>query len=127
MVFRENTTDLSRSAVPIVGGRLYNHCHSSGCITFVGNFIEMLRFGSFARAPFDGTLDIIVGHAGRARGQNGAAQSRVSARIAAASFRRDRNFLRQLAENLTAFGVNGAFEAFYLRPLAVSRHKSRAK
>src|SRR5207248_34329 len=121
VVLGEDATDFGRGTVLIICGRFRDHRHASRCVTLVGYFIEVLCIRSFAGAAFDGALDVVVRHAGRTRRQDGAAQSWISIGIAAA-FRRNRNLLRKLAENLTALGVNSAFEAFYLQPLAVSRH-----
>src|SRR5213075_649652 len=122
VVLGEDAADFGRGAVLIVGGRFHDHRHASGRVALVSYLIKVLRIRSFAGAALDGALDVVVGHAGRTRCQDSAAQSRISIGIAAAAFRRNRNLFRKLAENLTALRVNSAFEAFYLRPLAVSRH-----
>ena len=122
VIFCKDAADFGRGTVLIVRRRLHDHGHAPRRVALVGDFIEVLRIRSFAGAAFDGALDVVVGHAGRTRCQDGAAQSRISIGIAAATFRRNRNLFRKLAENLTALRVNSAFEAFYLRPLAVSRH-----
>src|SRR5438094_4541592 len=122
VIFCKDASDFGRGTVLIVRGRLHDHGHAPRRVALVGNFIEVLRVRSLAGAAFDGALDVVIGHAGRTRRQDGATQSRISIGIAAAAFRRNRNLFRKLAENLTALRVNSAFEAFYLRPLAVSRH-----
>src|SRR5205085_5241700 len=114
MILRKNTTNFSRGTVPIIGSGLHNYRHASRRVTLVSDFIKVLRFRAFTPAPLDRTIDIVIGHAGRARRQYRAPQSGITILVPSGSFRRDRDFLRKLAENLAAFGVNGAFEAFYL-------------
>src|SRR5205823_12973369 len=113
VVLCEDAADFGCGAVLIVGGRFHDHRYPSGCVSLVSDLIEVLRVAGFAGAAFDGTLHVVVWHAGRTRRQDGTAQSRISIGIAATAFGRNRNLFRQLAENLAAFGVNGAFEAFY--------------
>src|SRR5207248_9063114 len=102
VVLRKDAADFGCGPVLIVGGRFHDHRYPSGSVTLVSDLIEVLRVAGFAGAAFDGTLDVVVWHAGRTRRQDGAAQSRISIGIAAAAFRRNRNLFRQLAENLAA-------------------------
>jgi len=94
VVLGEDAADFSGGAVLIVGGRFYDHRYPSGCVTLVSDLVEVLRIRSFAGATFDGAFDIVVGHAGRTRCQDSAAQPRISIGIAATAFRRNRNLFR---------------------------------
>src|SRR5437870_2913034 len=82
----------------------------------------MSRFAAFTGPALNGTLDIVIRHALGPGCLDGAAQSRVAIGIAATGLGGDADFLGQLAEDLTAFRVDGALETLNLRPLAMSRH-----
>jgi hypothetical protein len=84
--------------------------------TWPGDFIEVLRI-RLRRCRVYGALDVVVMWPNAPPGYRAIWISIRSRR----RFSPQSKSLRKLAENL-ARGVNGAFEAFYLRPLAVSRH-----
>ena len=85
MILGEDAADFRRGPISIVGCGFNNDGHAARCIAFVDNFFKILRLAPFAGPALDRALDVIVRHALRARGLNGAAQTRIAARIAAAS------------------------------------------
>jgi hypothetical protein len=121
--FGKDAADFSGGAVFVVGGRFHNHGHATWPITFVNNLLKMRGLVVFAGAALDRALDVVVRHALSTRRLDRAAQPRIGVWIATATFCSDRDFLRQLAKNLPAFGVNRALEPLYLRPFAMSRHR----
>src|SRR5882724_12960368 len=123
MVAGKDAADFRRSAVLVVGRRFDDHRDTAGCVTFVDDLVEMLRFCSLTRPALDGAIDVVVRHALGAGGKDGAAQARVPVRIPAAGLGSDGNFARQLAKERAPLRVDRALEALNLRPLAVSRHE----
>ena len=83
----------------------------------------MLPIAALARAAFDRPLDVVAWHRLRARHEDRRAQARIARRIAATHFRGNSDLLGELREKLSTFCVDGAFEALYFRPLAMTRHK----
>jgi hypothetical protein len=81
-----------------------------------------LRLHPFTGAALDRAIDVVVRHALRAGRLDGAAQARISGRIPAARFRRNRDLFGKLAEKIPALGVDRALEPFHLGPLTVSGH-----
>jgi hypothetical protein len=75
----ENSAYFRSCAVSIVCRGLYNDSHASRRVTFIRYFGELFAIFAFARAAFDGTLDIVTRHALGASRQNGAAQTRIFA------------------------------------------------
>src|SRR5438132_5137331 len=125
IIFRKNTADFCGRAIFDVGGGLDNDRDAPRAISFVDNLFEIRGLHPLARAAFDGAIDVIVWHALIPGRLNRAAKTRVSIWIAAAGFRGDGNFLRELAEDLPTFRIDCAFETLDLRPLAVSGHAER--
>ena len=119
----KDAADLRRRPVFVVGRGFDDHRHATGRVTFIDDFIEMLRFHSLTRAAFDGALDVVVRHALGTGGKDCAAEPRVAIGIAPARFRRDGDFAGKLAEERTSFRVDRALEPLNLGPLAVSRHE----
>src|SRR5260370_11859938 len=109
-------------AVFVGGGSLDDNRDAAGTIAFVDNLFEIDRFDALAGPAFNGAINIVVRHTLRASRLNCAAKTRVSVRIAAAGFCGDGDLLGKLAEDLTAFCVDCAFETLDLRPLAMSLH-----
>src|SRR5207248_11218092 len=91
-------------------------------VTFITNFLEMLRIDAFARAALDRSLDVVVRHALCPRHFDHAAKAGIARRVAAAKARRDADLFGEFAEDRAAFNVERTFSALDLRPFAVSRH-----
>src|SRR5213075_1963356 len=87
-----------------------DQCDTAGCVTFVNDLVEMLRFCSLTRPALDGAIDVVVRHALGAGGKDGAAETGVAVGIPPAGFRRDRDFPGKLAEKRAAFGIERALE-----------------
>src|ERR1043166_3013540 len=114
-VLAEDAADLCGGAILVVGRRFDDQGDSAGPIALVHDLLNLRRVDALTGAAFDRALDVIVGHALRARCLDGAAQSRVAVRIAATALGGNADFLRQLAKNLTALGVDRAFKSLDLR------------
>src|ERR1700751_3816167 len=94
VILGEYSPDFRSRTVSVVCRRLYHDGHSAGRIAFISDFVELFAVFALTGAAFDRPLDVVIRHALGARRQNSAAQTRVSTRIAAASFCCDGDFLR---------------------------------
>src|SRR5690606_35209205 len=72
----------------------------------------------------DRALLVVLGHVGRARGQQRRTQARVAFRVAAAELGGDHDLAGDLGEDLAARGIGGALLALDRGPFAVSRHEA---
>src|SRR2546423_6244764 len=123
VVTSKDAPDFRGGAVLVVSRGFNNHGDSTRRVTFIDDFVEMLRFDSFAGPALDRAVDVVVRHALGAGGKDGAAKPGVPVWIAAASFCGNRDLAGELAEERAAFRIDRALEALNLRPLAVSRHE----
>src|SRR5262249_41896643 len=80
--------------------------------------------GEFARAFFDGAIDVIDGHIHRAGLHQDGAQARVETWIAATVLGGYGHLLAEFGKEFAAFGVDGALVMLDLRPSGMSGHNA---
>src|ERR1041384_4706139 len=118
----KDAADFGGRAVLVVSRGLDDDRHAARGVTFVNDFVEMLRFHSFACPALDRAVDDIVWRTLGPRRNDRAAEPRVAGRVAAASLGRDRDLASELAEKRRAFCVDRTLGVLNFGPLAVSRH-----
>src|SRR5262249_48030911 len=96
---------------------------AAGAVAFVADFLELLPL-ELAGAALDGALDVVLGHGDFARLVDGVAKLEVHGRIAAAMTGGDDDGPAQLAPQLAALGVDGAFLVLDRRPMGMAGHGS---
>src|SRR5439155_9025279 len=104
----EDLAHFAVGAVAVVGEHVDQDGHAAGTIAFVGDLFKRYAFG-LAGAALDGPFDVVLGHADFAGLVNGIAKLEVGFGVAAAVPRGDDDRPAQLAEELAALGVDGAF------------------
>ena len=117
----EDLAHFAVGAVAVVGEHVDQDGHAAGTIAFVGDLFKRYAFG-LAGAALDGPFDVVLGHADFAGLVNGIAKLEVGFRVAAAVPRGDDDRPAELAEELAALGVDGAFLVLDGCPVGMSRH-----
>ena len=113
---------LARGAIAVVGQRFDDHRDAAGRVALVAHLVVVLAFAS--RRLLDRPLDVVLGHVLRPRRDDGGAKARVHRRIGKAQFRRDRDFARELGEELGADRVLLALLVHDVLELAMTGHTS---
>src|SRR5262249_2524486 len=102
----EDLADFAVGAITVVGEDVDEHGHAARAETLIGDLLKGHAL-NFARAGFDGPLDVVLGHADGPRLIDGVAQLEVHGRIAAAVAGGNDDGPAQLAPQLAALGVDG--------------------
>src|SRR5262245_11929588 len=108
-VLRDETADIRCRAVPVVCAYFHEQRYTIRPINLICQIFK-IRFFTAARAFFDGSLDVVLGHVRGTTLEQHHAQARVHVRVATGELGRDGYLAAQFRENLSAFGVNPAFE-----------------
>ena len=109
-------TDLAHGTVAVVRIDVKQNRDPARAVALQGELL-VSGAGKLARAALDGPLDVIGGHILRLGRNDGATQTRVGVRIAAAIFRGDADFFDQTGENLPTLGVERALFMLDCGPL----------
>ncbi len=124
VVLAEDVPHVGDGPGAVVGHEFHDDRHPAGTVSFEDPFLVIHPF-DIAGALLDGPVDGVLGHVFGFGFIDGGAQARVTFRVAPADLGRHGDFLDELGENLSAFGVLCAFAVFDVRPLAVSCHDSK--
>src|SRR4029079_4630692 len=117
---REVGANIGSGAVPVIGERFNNDRDAAGTITLVANLVVVLAFA--AARFFHRALDRVFRHVFLPGGNDRGAQPRVHAGIGLAHFGGDRDFPRQLAEQLRFLGILPALAVHDVLELGMSGH-----
>ena len=119
--FTEGGPNFADGAVFVVGHRFQKDGRSSGTVSFIGDLFIVYAF-QLASTFFNGASDVVDRHVFAFGDQDGGSKARVASGVSATDASRHSDFLNELGENFSAFGVGRALFMFYTGPLGMTGH-----
>src|SRR4051812_3048126 len=120
-VLAERVAYFGDGAGPVVGKAVDEDRRTCRAVALVAHFVVGHAL-ELARAALDGARHAVLGHVGLARFLEREAQTRVAVWVAAAGFRRHRDFTDEAREAFAFFGISRRLAVLDVRPFAVPRH-----
>src|SRR5690606_16603873 len=111
------------SPVTVVGHRLDQHRHTTRCVAFVGQLLNVLVVVS-AHPTGNGPINGVPRHVGTQCLVHDGSQPGVVRRVATTITCRDRQLPDQLSKNLTALGILRSLAMLDIGPFTMSSHVS---